>query len=183
MKKIAEIAPNGLDAKQLDEARQQARDILDGKSNAVTPEMQQKMRESAMAAWRVGLPGVITYMKYLVESSECPKKDFKEKCTKKILKLESSLGDKDGLVGACLEYKFGERTARSFIGLCEKNHDLTAQLMKLQTLFGDKYNDHKPAINRSLGELILYSRLVWRQVTHTEQGLAAKIQNIIANQY
>ena len=31
-KKIAEIAPGGLDAKQLGEIRQKARDILDGKS-------------------------------------------------------------------------------------------------------------------------------------------------------
>lgn len=182
-KKIAELAPNSLSQEQIEAARQEARDILDGKSQKMTPEFQQKMHEAAMVAWRLGLPGIINYLEYLVATSECPKKEFKDACTATIKKLNSSLGDKDELVGACTELKFGGKIARMHIDLCPRDHDMSEQFIKLSAMFGNKYNDHVDKIKKSMAELILFSRKVWQQVIHMEQNMAIQVQNIMANKY
>jgi hypothetical protein len=182
-KKIAELTPNFVTPEQIAEAKERAQNALEGKSNEITPEMLEKMKGAADIIWRSGLPGTIEYMKYLVISSECPKKEFKEKCIKQIGKLENSLGDTDGLVATCMEFKFNGKSARAYIRLCDKDHDLTGQLIKLSTLFGEKYSDHESRLMKSLGEIVFNVRKVWTQVVYTNQKLAVKIQNIMANQY
>lgn len=182
-KKIAEITPNFVTPEQIEEAKQKAQIALDGKSQEITPEMLEKMRDAANIIWRFGLPGTIEYMKYLVNSSECPRKEFKEKCVKSINKLDGLLGDKDGLVATCMEFKSGGKTARAYIRLCDKDHDMTSQIIKLSSMFGNDYPTHQKRLLTSLGELVFYNRKVWQQVVHVEQKLTVKIQNIMANQY
>lgn len=182
-KKIAELAPAFLSPDQINEARNNIKDILDGKSQNITPEFQEKMREAAMAGFRVALPGVIEYLKYLVESSECPNKIWKEKCIKNISTLETSLGDKDGLVAGCSEFKFGDKKAIAYIRLCSKDHDLTGQLIKMTKLFGEKYQENEAIVKGELSALVWWTRSVWKRVIHTNQKMAKQIQNIIGNKY
>lgn len=188
-KKINEILPRNASQEQVEQVKKEAKDILDGKSNIVNPEFSANVREAAMFVWRIGLPGVLEYLKYLVNNSECPKKEMKDKCLRKINKLSKSLGDTDELIAGCMEYKIKTtqnsfKTVRAHIGLCSKDHDLTKEMIKIDSVLPkENFEENNKAVLRSLGELVFYSRQVWQQVIHREQKMAVMVQDIIANQY
>lgn len=178
-KKINELLSPSAPQFVVEEVKSKAKDIMDGKSD-ITPEKLAGMKDAALMIWTIGLPGVQDYMKFLVNASSCTKQDLKDSCIKKINKLAVDRGI-DGTKGG-MEYKSGKKIARASFKLCDKGHDLSAELLKLYSLTG---NDaaQKDKIKQSLGYLTWATRSVFMQAIYAEQKMAKKLQEIMNNQY